>query len=42
MSQIPKNWNNNACTKVLLVRYNHNHGTQYVPVSVNPLRDRKI
>ena len=27
MSQIPKNWNNNAFTKVLLVRYNDNHGT---------------
>ena len=27
MSQIPKNYNYNAFTKVLLLRYNHNHGT---------------
>ena len=26
-SQIPKNQNCNAFTKVLLLRYNHNHGT---------------
>ena len=31
MSQIPKNCNNYAFTKVLLVRYNYNHGT---PTSV--------
>ena len=27
MSQIPKNQNYNAFTEVLLLRYNHNHGT---------------
>ena len=27
MSQISKNWSYNAFIKVLLLRYNHNHGT---------------
>ena len=39
-SQIPKTQNYNAFTKVLLLRYNHNHGTHtYVPLVLIGLRN---
>ena len=40
-SQIPKNQNYNAFTKVLLLRYNHNHGTHMYHCPLKRVKGQK-